>query len=314
MAVSLLKTVGGVLVLTIGAELLVRASVILARRVRISPLIVGLTVVSIGTSMPELVVSLDAVVRGSAALGVGNVVGSNISNIALILGVAALVRPMKVNAQVVRLDGPVLVGVSLLLIGLILDGRLGPLDGGLLAVGVVGYLAYSVWAAKQVPEEVETEVVEELASPHSLFRDLGFFGLGVGGLVGGAHILVDGALHIARVLQVPKIVIGLTVVAVGTSLPELATSVMAAHRGKGDIAIGNAVGSCILNILGILGITALVHPLSTASLAALELVTMVGVAVLVLPLLRTDFVLTRKEGAFLLLIYVGYLGLLVLAH
>ena len=308
MTLSLFQIVGGILLLTVGAELMVWASVSLSRRVGISPLVVGLTVVSIGTSMPELVVSLDAVVQGSAALGIGNVVGSNISNIALILGIAALVQPMEVEAQIVRLDGPVLVGVSLLLLVLILDGTLGHLDGGVLVAGVVVDLVYNVWAAKQGSTDAGTAVVDELSIPRSLPKNVGVLGVGIAGLIAGADILVGGALGIAPLLQVPKIVVGLTVVAVGTSLPELATSVMAAHRGKGDIAIGNAFGSCILNILGILGVTALVHPLSTASLTALELITMVGLAVLVLPLLRTNFVLSRKEGAFLLLIYGGYLG------
>lgn len=310
MALSLFQMVGGILLLTIGAELMVRASVSLSRRVGISPLVVGLTVVSVGTSMPELVVSLDAVARGSAALGIGNVVGSNISNIALILGIAALVQPMKVEAQVVRFDGPVLVGVSLLLLVLILDGKLGHLDGGLFAMGVLAYLFYNIWAAKQDSTEEETAVVDMLSEPHSLPKEVGLLVVGIAGLIVGADILVGGALDISHRLQVPEIVIGLTVVAIGTSLPELATSVMAAHRGEGDIAIGNAFGSCILNILGILGITALVQPLSTASLTALELVTMVGLAVLVLLFLRTDFVLGRKEGGVLLFIYAGYLGLL----
>lgn len=307
MYLSLLKTIGGIALLTVGAELLVTASVSLARRVGLSPLIVGLTVVSFGTSMPELVVNFDAVIRGNEALGVGNVIGSNISNIALILGLAALVRPLRVEAQVIRRDGPILVGASMLLVGLVLDGHLGHLDGATLSAGVVGYFVYSVWMARESPTALEEEYDEGLPAERGLGRELGFFGVGLGGLIGGADVLVEGAVSVAQVCHVPQIVIGLSVVAVGTSLPELATSMLAAHRGEGDIAIGNAVGSSILNILGILGFTAVVFPLSTAGLSVVELVTMVGVVVLALPLLRSDFTLTRREGSVLLAVYVGYM-------
>lgn len=312
MYIAILKIAGGLVLLTLGAELLVRAAVSLARRLGLSPLVIGLTVVSVGTSLPELVVSLDAAFQGNAALGIGNVVGSNISNIALILGLAALVRPMQVEAQVVRVDGPILVATSLLLVGMVLDQGLGHLDGVLLSLGVVGYVVYNVWAARKEPKVVHKEFDVGIPSQRSLGRDLGFLVLGVAGLVAGADVLIGGALHVARILEVPQIVVGLTVVAVGTSLPELATSVMAAHRGKGDIAIGNAVGSSIFNILGILGVTAVVHPLSTASLTAVELVVMVGVAVLVLPLLYSHYTLSRTEGGLLLLAYFGYLSFLVL--
>lgn len=310
MYISVLMTVGGIVLLTIGAELLVSGSVSLARRVGLSPLVIGLTVVSLGTSMPELVVSFDSVLLGSETIGLGNIVGSNISNIALVLGLAALVRPLQVEAQVLRLDGPILVGVSVLLVVLILDGGLGALEGGLLAVGVVAYLFHSVKAAQSSATAVHKEVSDVLPSRQGRIREIGFLVVGLGGLILGADILVEGGIHIAKELGVSKLVVGLTVVAVGTSLPELATTVLAAYRGNGDIAIGNAVGSSILNILGILGFTAAVFPLSTAGLSGVELVTMVGVAVLILPLLWTDSTLDRTDGAVLLLVYIVYLYLL----
>lgn len=294
------------MLLTVGAEFLVRAAASMARRVGLSALVIGLTVVSIGTSLPELVVSLDAVLQGKGALSIGNVVGSNISNIALILGLAALVQPLRVEAQVVRVDGPILVAVSVLLVLLIQDAGLDRVDGVLLSVGVVSYVAFNVWAAQGEPDTVREEYDTGVPNQHAFWRDLVFFGFGLGGLIGGADLLVGGAVHVARVLELSQVVIGLTVVAVGTSLPELATSVLAAYRGSGDIAIGNAVGSSIFNILGILGVTAAIRPLSTASLSIVELVVMVGVAVLVLPLLRTHFTLSRQEGGVLLLAYVGY--------
>jgi len=310
MTLSLLKTIGGLALLAVGAELLVRAAAALAQRGGLSPLVVGLTVVSIGTSMPELVVSFDAAMQGREAIGIGNIVGSNISNIALILGLAALVRPMGVEAQVVRLDVPILVVVSLLLVVLVLDGGLGSVDGGVLTLGVVAYLGFTVWAARKTSAPIHDEAADVLPAQASWPRNLGLLVVGVGGLVAGADLLVEGAVHIARFYEVPQLVVGLSVVAVGTSLPELATSMSAAYRGKGTIAIGNAVGSCILNILGILGLTAVVVPLSTAALSTIEFVMMVGVAVLVLPLLRSGYTLSRAEGAGLVALYVGYMAFL----
>lgn len=314
MLTAFLGVGGGLILLTAGAEALVRGAASLARRVGLSPLVIGLTVVAIGTSMPELVVSLDAAVQGSGGVALGNVVGSNISNIALILGIAALVRPMRVQAQIVRVDGPILVAVSILLVILMLDGVLGRIDGGVLAAGIVAYLAYNVQAATNEPSSIQTAGEEALSPVHPLWMDIGLLALGIGALVGGAHFLVEGAVHIAQSLGVRRIVIGLTIVAVGTSLPELATSVVAAWRDEGDIAIGNVIGSCIFNILGILGVTAVVHPLSTASLGTVETFLLVGVAVAVLPFLRSGFVLSRREGIFLLLGYLGYLVYLVIGE
>ena len=310
MYLSLLMTVGGIVLLTVGAELLVTGAISLSRRVGLSPLVIGLTVVSLGTSMPELVVSFDSVLRGTEALGIGNIVGSNISNIALVLGLAALVQPLRAEAQVLRLDGPILVGVSVLLVVLILDGGLGTLEGGALAIGVVVYLVYSVRTAQSPVSDVQQEVSEVPPARQGFAREIGFLVLGLAALILGADVLVEGGIFIAQYFGVPTLVVGLTVVAVGTSLPELATTVLAAYRGNGDIAIGNAVGSSILNILGILGFTATVFPLSTVGLSVVELVTMVGVAVLILPLLQPDFTLSRKDGIVLLLVYGLYLFLL----
>lgn len=307
MILALLGVGGGIVLLTGGAEGLVRGASSLARRIGLSALVIGLTVVSVGTSLPELVVSLGASLQGSGSLALGNVVGSNISNIGLILGVAALVQPLRVEAQVVRVDVPLLVIASLLLVALILDGLLGRVDGMLLVAGIIAYLFYNVQSAQDEAPEIREGAEEVLSSVHPLWMDLGLVALGIGGLLAGAHFLVEGAVHIARSLGVTELVIGLTVVAVGTSLPELATSVVAARRGEGDIAIGNAVGSSVFNILGILGVTAVVQPLPTSGLGTVEVALMVGAAVVVLPLLRTGFLLGRREGLGLLLGYLGYL-------
>lgn len=311
MLISVLLIVGGFLVLSAAAEGLVHGAASVARRLGFSPLVIGLTVVSIGTSLPELVVGVDAALSGTGDIALGNVVGSNIANIALILGVAALVKPLSVQTQVVRVDAPILVGVSGLFVLLLLDGTLGRLDGALLVAGIVAYVWYNLRTAGEAPADVQDEFEEDLPPPHSLWVDLGLIVLGIGGLVGGAHLLVEGAVAIAQGLGVGAIVIGLTIVAVGTSLPELATSVAAARRGSGDIAVGNAVGSSIFNILGILGVTVLIQPLSTATLGWVDVGVMFGTALLIIPLFRTDWTLSRLEGAVLVTCYVAYLAFLL---
>jgi cation:H+ antiporter len=312
MLIALAQVGAGFAVLTAAAEGLVFGAASLARRLGLSPLVIGLTIVSIGTSLPELVVALDAALAGTGDIALGNVVGSNIGNIALILGAAALVHPLSVRSQIVRVDGPILAVVSLAFVGLIWDGRLGRLDGGVLFAGIVAYVVYSLYLARQTPDVVQEEVTAELPPPRSVWVELGLLVLGGAGLVGGAHLLVTGAVSIAQALGVGPIVIGLTIVAVGTSLPELATSVVAARRGKGDIAIGNAVGSCIFNLLGILGVTVLVHPLSTQTLGVVDVGVMVGTALIILPLFRTDWALSRWEGTFLLLSYGAYVAWLLM--
>ena len=309
---ALLSIAGGFLLLTGAAEALVYGAASLARRMGLSPLVIGLTVVSIGTSLPELVVSLEAALVGTEGLALGNIVGSNVGNLALILGVAALARPLTVQAQLVRVEGPILVVVSVVFVGFILDGTLGRLDGLVLVVGIIAYVVYNLWAAKRSPSPVQSEFEEGIPSQHAIAVDLGMLVLGFIGLMAGAHLLVEGAITVAAALGVGPIVIGLTVVAVGTSLPELATSVVAARRGQGDIAVGNAVGSSIFNVLGILGVTVLVHPISTESLGWVETGFMVGLAVFIIPLFRTGWTLSRTEGGCLLLCYLGYLAFVVL--
>ena len=308
---SVLSIAGGFVLLTVAAEALVYGAASLARRIGLSPLVIGLTVVSIGTSLPELLVSLEAAFVGTGDLALGNVVGSNIGNLALILGVAALVRPIAIQAQVVRIEAPVLVVVSVVFVGLIADGALGRLDGALLVVSIVAYVVYTLQVAQQETPAVQAEYEEGVPATRSLALDVGMLVLGMGGLVAGAHLLVEGAVVLAEMFGVGPIVIGLTVVAIGTSLPELATSVVAAYRGRGDIAVGNAVGSSIFNILGILGVTVLFHPISTQTLGWMEVGVMLGTAIVIIPLFRTNWTLSRLEGAFLLLCYLAYLAYLV---
>jgi len=302
----------GLLLLTAGAEGLIRGASSLARRLGLSPLVIGLTVVAFGTSTPELIVSLQAALGGNGDIAIGNVVGSNIGNIALILGGAACITPLRVQAQIIRTDVPIMIGISLLLGGLLIDGRVGRIDGILLTLGIVAYTVATVWLARrESAPAVAAEFDAGVPAQRALWLDLLFTVGGLGLLMGGAQLLVSGAVSIAEQFGVSQTVIGLTIVGIGTSLPELATSVAAAARGEGDIAIGNVVGSNIFNILGILGVTALIQPLSGGGLSPVDLAVMIGLAVIMLPVMRTEYTLSRVEGAVLLAIYGSYLAYLL---
>jgi cation:H+ antiporter len=312
MLLPVLSMLAGLVLLTGGAEGLVQGAASLAKRFGLSPLVIGLTVVALGTSMPELVVSLEAALRGDGALSLGNVVGSNIANIGLILGVAALIRALHVQAQVIRFDMPILSAVSLGMVALVVDGQISRIDGAVLTFGLGTYIVVSIRWARAEPKEAVNEVFgAALPTLHRWSIDLLLLGLGLAGLVIGARFLIDGAVSLAQQWNVSNVVIGLTVVAVGTSLPELATSLVAAWRGEGDIAVGNAVGSCIFNLLGILGITALVHPLDAGELSLIDGAVMLGLTLFLLPLMRTGFALSRLEGGLLLAAYIGYMAFLI---
>jgi cation:H+ antiporter len=312
MLTALFSILGGLLLLTGGAEGLVRGSSSLARRIGISPLIIGLTIVAYGTSAPELVVSLQAAVGGNPDIALGNVVGSNISNIGLILGGAALVSPIRAQAQILRLDVPIMIGVSALLLGLIQDQVVGRLNGLVLVAGAVSYTLICIWSSWDesqmiVLEEFDAGVPEQ----GTLGRDLLFSAGGLGLLVLGARVLVSGAVTVAEALGFSATLIGLTVVAVGTSLPELATSLVAALRGQSDLALGNVIGSNIFNVLGILGVTAAIQPVDASGLSWLDAGVMLAFAVVTLPFLWTGYTFSRVEGGLLLGGYVAYLTVLV---
>ena len=304
---SFLQIAAGLVLLFGGAEGLVRGSAALALRAGLTPLVVGLTVVAFGTSSPEMVVSVQAALAGRGDLAVGNVVGSNIGNVALILGLSVLIRTMGVRAQLLRLDVPVMVAVSVLLWWLLGDGALGRPEGLVLAGGVVAYTLFNLWQARRETSAAQSVGEAVLPDPRRpLWRDVVFIVGGLALLVVGADLLVEGAVAVARRLGLSEAVIGLTIVAVGTSMPELATSVVAAFRGEGDIAIGNVVGSNIFNVLGILGTAALVRPLRIEGISPVDLAAMTLVAILLLPLMRTGFRLVRWEGGLLLAFYAAY--------
>jgi len=301
----------GLVLLALGGELLVRGAVGLANRLGVSPLLAGLTIVGFGTSTPELVTSLEAAFAGSPGIAVGNVVGSNIANIALILGISAIIFPLAVDREAFRRDGLVLILSTLAALACILTGSIGRIAG--LAL-IAGLICYVVWAylgerGTQRPDaEMHAHLAEDVAALSGHWAVL--LALCVGGIAAaivGAQLLVEGAIDLARGWGVSEAVIGLTVVAVGTSLPELIACLVAALRRHADVALGNVIGSNIYNVLGILGITALVEPLDVpAQIASLDVWILVGTTLLLILFLRSGWTLKRWEGAVFVAAYAGY--------
>lgn len=311
----------GVILLVAGGEVLVRGASSLARRAGLSSLVVGLTVVAFATSAPELAVTIGAVFDGQPELAVGNVVGSNIANILLILGVAALIAPLTVKRQLVRLDIPAMVGLSVLALVVATGGAIGRLGGAVLLTLLVVHTVLTVMVSRREERRERrlsrsAPAEQEEAGP-CLLVSLVLVAAGVGLLVLGARLLVSGAVQIAAALGVSGLVIGLTVVAIGTSLPELATSIIAALRGERDMAVGNIVGSCIFNIGFVLGLPALIAPggegiLVPSAALAIDLPLMIAAALALAPVVFTGYAIARWEGALFLGLYAAYLGFVVL--
>ncbi len=308
----------GLVLLVAGAEFLVRGAAGLAARLGITPLVIGLTVVAFGTSAPELAVSVQAGLAGQPDIAVGNVVGSNIVNVLLILGISALIVPLAVSQQLVRIDVPLLIGVSLVFLLMSLDGRIGRFDGLLLFAGIVAYILFALRLSRQESNQVADEYAQEFGSGQAMAAlplQIVLIAAGLAMLVLGSHWLVNGAVTFARYLGVSELIIGLTIVAVGTSLPELATSVVAALRGERDIAVGNVVGSGIFNILAIAGIAAIVTPggLTVApALLHFDMPVMIAAAVACLPIFAAGHLIPRWEGVIFVLCYAAYVAYLIL--
>ncbi|MBB1437847.1 calcium/sodium antiporter [Shewanella sp. SG41-4] len=302
-----LSIIGGFIILTIGAEALVRGASAVALRLGIAPLIIGLTIVAFGTSAPELAVSVKSALAGNPGIALGNVVGSNIVNIGLILAITALIRPITVQSQMVKRDIPIMIAASILMWFLLLDGEVSFIDGAILFSALVGYLVFSYVSAKNNPEDLDVD-----ASPQPPGLSLALIIVGIAMLVGGGILFVDGAVDLAKQFGISEVIIGLTIVAIGTSMPELVTSVMAALKGQSDIAIGNVVGSNIFNVLGILGATALIHPVSAAGFNEIDFIAMLIFAFMVLPFAWSGLRIGRREGSVLLAGYLGYTSYLVM--
>ncbi|MCB9677639.1 MAG: calcium/sodium antiporter [Alphaproteobacteria bacterium] len=309
----------GLVLLVFGGELLVRGASGIALLARLTPSVVGLTIVAAGTSMPELVVSLQAAIGGNPGISVGNVVGSNIFNICAIVGLAALLHPLAIVGNTVRLEWPVmfLAAFQLLLLGR--DGTIDRLEGAYLFTAMVVFVAYAVWIGRNAATgEEEVEDLPTLSYGASggravMANVLGILG-GVAVLAGGSTLLVQGSIDIAASFGVSDTVIGLTIVAAGTSMPELMASLVAARHGRDDIAVANVVGSNIFNVLGILGVTALVQPLAMPpEILVRDLWWMLGASLLLFPLMWTGFRITRGEGALLVAVFAGWMTVLVRA-
>ena len=301
--------IASLVLLYFGAEGLVRGSASLALRFGLTPLVVGLTVVAMGTSMPEVMVSVKATLAGRGDLAVGNVVGSNLFNIGVILGLTALLSPMKVQFQLIKIDLPIMVAVSLAMVAILWDGSVGRVEGAALFGGLIIYIVGNIWLARRTAtKEVENEFAEGVpARSGSLLLDGLFILGGLGILVIGARLLTDNSVALARSFGVSEAVIGLTIVAAGTSVPELAASIVAAIKKEPDIALGNVIGSNIFNILGILGIASMVAPLTAPDISRFDLWAMVAIAAALIPILWTGLRVTRTEGAMLFAAYCGYI-------
>ena len=312
MVIDLLFIILALVLLIAGAEGLVRGSSSLALKLGLTPLTVGLTVVAFGTSSPELVVSLKATMAGQGDISIGNVIGSNIFNIGVILGLTALICPVAVQWQLIKIDGPIMVAISFLIVVLLWDGRLGRIEGGFLFAGVLTYTALNLRLARtKTSPEVLEEFDEGIPKPTAhWWTDVLLIAIGLAVLILGSELLVKHAVSLARGLGVSEAIIGLTIIAAGTSMPELATSVVAALRKEPDIAIGNVIGSNIFNILSILGLTSLVAPIETAGIRHLDYFVMIGFAVVLMPMLWSGRRLQRGEGTLLLAGYGTYLFLL----
>lgn len=314
MMLHVLLFVVGVALLAVGADVFVRGAAGLAERFGISPFVIGLVVVGFGTSTPELAVTLGAALKGNTDIALGNVVGSNIANIGLILGLSALVAPMAIRLRLLQVELPALIVLHLALFAMVWNGSVGRFDGLVLMAGFLAFMIFVLRSARAETPLVQAEfAANEPPVPHALWITLGFVVGGLALLMLGAKVAVDAAVVLAKLWGLSDLVIGLTVVAVGTSAPEIASSIAAARRGQSDIAIGNVVGSNLYNVLFILGATALVQPIpaTAPTLRMLDLPVLVGLSILLWPLALKDMRLTRGNGAFLLLAYAVYLVLLV---
>jgi len=293
-----------------GAEWLVRGSAKLAASLGVSPIVVGLTVVSMGTSAPELVISVVASWNGNPDLAVGNVMGSNLANVGLVLGISAMLRPLHVSARVVTREVPVMILITIVLLPVIWDEYIGRLEGLFLLALLTAYLALVRRTARMEGVEAPNEIVEAATqeggpSPQTMTRDLAFIAVGIAGLVLGALAIRESAVALAEAMGISELVIGLTLVSIGTSLPELATCAVAALRHEADIAVGNILGSNVFNIAGVLGVTSIISPLDFhIDVLRLQFPAVLAMTILMVPIVRHKLVIRRREGVALLGIYL----------
>ncbi|HKJ18277.1 MAG TPA: calcium/sodium antiporter [Xanthomonadales bacterium] len=309
--ISIALLVSGLVLLIGGGEALVRGSVATGIRVGLSPLAAGLTIVAFGTSSPELIVNLRAASIGEGGLAVGNIVGSNIANIGLIMGLSVLIRPVKLDVRMVRNDVYIMVAATALGVVSLLDGHLSRIEGMVMFAGIVWYIAYNLQRARKARETSREQFAESLTvSEAPLWKSLLLIVVSLLVLSGGGFLAVKGAVSLAEALGASPAVIGLTVVAIGTSLPELATSAVAAYRNHGDMSIGNVVGSNTFNLLFVLGLTACLMPLEIGAVSKIDLAVTVVFSLYFIRLMHVGALMARWEGVVLLAGFVGYMGYL----
>ncbi len=308
----------GLVLLYFGAEWLVKGSAAVAIKFGVSPLIVGLTVVAFGTSAPELLVCLLANMTSDGGdFAIGNLVGSNICNILMVLGASALVFPLTIHTQIIRREMNILLMASLIFAAMLYGGQLSRIEGIILFVGILAYVTYSIYDAKRSPIANAEMDLDDVLSPEEIEAarqggaremaiDLGLIVIGIALLSFGANRLVLGGEALALMLSIPKAIISLSLIAFGTSLPELATGIMASWRKEGDIVVGNAVGSCIFNLLAVGGLTAIVSPLQIFDLSVVDFLVMLATVVLSMVLMKTHRSISRIEGVVMLALYLGY--------
>jgi len=314
MLTAIVLIIIGGLLLYFGAEWLIAGGAGLGLLLGLSPLVVGLTIVAFGTSAPELVVSVSSALRGQGDIAAGNVVGSNICNIGLILGLAAWISPVRVQPQLLRRDLPLMMGACVLLAIFLWGGYVARWQGALLFLALIVYVSWSVIAARRDPSVALEDPDEALEkAPKSMAKCIGLALLGLIVLVGGSQLFVEGAVRLARLFGMSEAVIGLTIVAIGTSLPELAATVVAATKGQSGIALGNVVGSNLFNVLSIIGITSLITPLEAKGITHFDLIIMMIFALALWPLAWTGARFNRQEGFALTTGYVAYIAWLVVS-
>ena len=305
--------IAGFALLLVGGESVVRGSVALAQRLGVSPLIVGLTIVGFGTSLPEMVVSVNAALVGSPGLAVGNVIGSNIANILLILGVAAVIAPIAVHPGAVKRDLLGMTAVTLIYVAIGMTGQIVFWHGVLMLIALCAYIGFTVWHDNKTNDEVAKLHREEAAEmgviPLRTVSICGIIAIGLFAVVVGAEWLVTGATTLARQYGVADEVIGLTIVAIGTSLPELATSIVAAYRGHSDVCVGNVLGSNLFNLFGITGVTALFAPLPFSDkVVGFDLWMLLAATLIIIPFMLSGRRISRVEGSILLVLYLGFIA------
>ena len=310
--IALLQIAAGLVLLSGGAEYLIRAAQTIALRAGMSPLVAGLTIVAFSTSAPELVGSLVAAIQGSPDLAIGNVVGSNIANLGLVLGIAALLAPTAVHKRVANVDTPLAFGLSILLSLFIFNGTVGRIEGGVLVALILGYTVWRVWWTD--PDDLDPALAQEAEVHHTMSVGnallVAILVASIAALSSGAYLFIEGGKCLGEILGVSERVIGLTVIALGTSLPEVATALAAARKGLSDIVVGNVIGSNIFNILSVVGFTAVAVPLRDISITAVDLTVFIGSAAFIMTVMLVGKKLGRVVGAILLVGYLTYVLLL----